>query len=312
MDTASEIVLRLADPSARPGVLTADALLAVVTVAYDLDPSSVTDPATATFDRFDLGVPLKSQVAAMAQIRKTGEPIPWEVAATWDTGTPPSPAADAVWVGSIVVRAATVTDTIVSVTTAQPDLDAAFAAALAGLPATATPDQVRAALRSAAATDLASPPLTATELDAMLRTVAVGSDDPRGLGRLVGGRDTLTASLQMSPSGQDPAPAPVALPVVVSFLAADAATSPRELLQATPLARQGAAPYTVAAVPAGAPARRFDRLVCWVVPGETFDDPGWPGATSGDAAQQREARLRAARSWLAGQGVAVITIEEAP
>jgi hypothetical protein len=251
LDTTSKIVLRLADPSARPGVLTADALLAIVTVAYDLDPSLVTDPATATFDRFDLAVSLKSQVTAMAQIRKTGEPIPWEVAATWNTGTPPPPAADAVWAGSIVVRTATVTDTIVSVTTA--------------------------------------------------------------LGSPVGGRDTLTASLQMSPSAQDPAPAPVALPVVVSFLAADAATSPRELLRATPLARQGEAPYTVAAVPAGAPARRFDRLVCWVVPGKAFDDPGWPGATSGASpAQQREARLRAARSWLAGQGVAVITVEEAP
>lgn len=251
MDTASVSVLRLADPSARPAVLTADALLAVVTVAYDLDPALATVPATAIFDQFDLAVPLGSQVRAMAQIRKTGEPVPWEVAATWDTGTPPPPAADAVWAGSIVVRTATVTDTIVEVATAQ-------------------------------------------------------------LGRQADGGELVQAGLRMSPPGQDPQPTPVALPVVVAFLAADAATSPLELLRATRIARLGAAPYNVAAAPPGAPARLFDRVVCWVVPRVTFDDPGWPGAPSGGTAEQnRAARLRAARSWLAGQGVAVITAEGA-
>lgn len=308
MDTASQIVLRLADPSARQGVLTADALLAVATVAYDLDPTLATTPATAVFDRFDLAVPLGSHVSATAQFRRTGEPIPWEVAANWDTGAVPPPAADAVWVGSVVVRTAIVTDTIVDVSTAQPDLDAAFAAALAALPTTATPDQIRAALRGAAAT-VDSPPLTDTELDGLLAAFAAGSTDVRVLGRTVGGRETLVTGLRMSPAGQDPAPAPVALPVVVSFLVADAATTPRTLLQGTVAARLGAARYPAAAAPAGAPARRHDRLVCWVVPGSLFDDPGWPGGASGTTAQQRAARLTAARSWLAGQGVAVVTVD---
>jgi hypothetical protein len=115
----------------------------------------------------------------------------------------------------------------------------------------------------------------------------------------------------MSPPEHDPAPVPVALPVLVAFLAADTATSPRDLLQATAVARLGAARYAAADVPRGAPARRFDRLVCWVVPDTTFDDPGWPGAQSDTTPDQRRAdRLRAARSWLAGQGVAVITTTE--
>ena len=307
MDIASEIVLLLADPSARPTVLTADALLAVATAAYDLDPTLITDPVTAVFDRFDIAVPLRSHVCAMAQFRRTGEPVPWEVSATWDTGTPPPPAADAVWTGSVDVRTATVVATNVGVSGAQPDLDAAFAAAVAALPAGATSDQVSAALRQAALTTLA---LTDTELDAAL--TALGTDDPRALGRLVGGRDTVTAGLRMSPPGQDPPPGPVALPVVVAFVAGDATTSPRDLLRATPIARQGAAAYPVAAVPAGAPARLVERLVCWVVPGTTFDDPGWPGATAGQAAaDQRAARLAAARIWLAGQGIAVITTDAA-
>jgi hypothetical protein len=92
MDVASEIVLRLADPVARPSVLTAEALLAIGTVAYELDPALVTEPATATFDRFDLAVPLGARVSAPAQFRHTGEPVRREVSASWDTGqAPPGP-----------------------------------------------------------------------------------------------------------------------------------------------------------------------------------------------------------------------------
>ena len=248
MDVASEIVLRLADPAARLSVLTADALLAIGAVAYELDPALVTEPVTATFDRFDLAVTLDPRAGAMAQFRRTGEPVPWEVAASWDTGQAPPAAADAVWTGAVVVRTAVLDDTVVDVTAGQSGIDSAVA---------------------------------------------------------------IDATLRMSPPGRDPDPVPVSLPVLVAFLAADAAVGPRELLRATPAARLGAARYPVAAVPHGGPARRLDRLVCWVVPDTTFDDPGWPGARNGTTPEQRRAdRLRAARSWLAGQGVAVITTAE--
>jgi len=248
MDVASEIVVRLADPVARASVLTADALLAIAVVAYELDPALVTDPVTATFDRFDLAVPLDTRVSAMAQFRRTGEPVPWEVSASWDTGQAPAVAADAVWAGAVVVRTAVLNDTIVDVAADQSSVDNKVA---------------------------------------------------------------IDATIRMSPPGQDPLPVPVSLPVLVAFLAAGVALSPQALLRATPAARLGAARYTVADVPAGVPARRFDRLVCWVVPDTTFDDPGWPGAHSDTTPEQRRAdRLRAARSWLAGQGVAVITTAE--
>jgi hypothetical protein len=248
MDVASEIVLRLADPVARASVLSADALLAIGSVVYELDPALVTDPVTATFDRMDLAVSLDPRASAMAQFRRTGEPVPWEVAASWETGQAPPAAADAVWTGAVVVRTAVLDDTIVDVATRQSGVDGPVA---------------------------------------------------------------LDATLRMSPPGQDPDPVPVSLPVLVAFLAAGADTSPRDLLRATAAARLGAARYGVAAVPAGALARRFDRVVCWVVPDTTFDDPGWPGARTDTTPEQRRAdRLRAARSWLAGQGVAVITTTE--
>jgi hypothetical protein len=250
MDLASEIVVRLADPAARASVLTADALLAIGAVAYELDPAQVSDPVTATFDRFDLAVPLDSRVSAMAQFRRTGEAVPWEVAASWDTGLVPPAAADAVWAGAVVVRTAVLDGTIVDVAARQSGVDGPVA---------------------------------------------------------------IDATVRMSPPGQDPAPVPVSLPVLVAFLAAGVAPSPSELLRATPAARLAAARYPVADVPPGVPARRFDRLVCWVVPDTTFDDPGWPGAQSDTTPEQRRAdRLRAARSWLASQGVAVITTPESP
>jgi hypothetical protein len=245
-------------------------------------------------------------VVAAARLSRAVEPVPWEVTASLDGLVPPTPGADAVWAGSVVVRAAGPGGTIEEVRTSEPDLDAAFAAALAGLPPTATPDEVRAALRQAAKAGFATP-LTDTELDALLAVVVPGVADPRALGRAAGGRELVEARLGMSePPDQTTAP-PVALPVVVAFLVADATAAPRQLLQSTALARRAARPYPVPAAPAGSPSRKVERCVCWVLPAAAFDDDGWPGAAGGDPAQRRAARLAAARAWLATQGVALVT-----
>lgn len=307
MDRASGLLLRLADPVARVDLLDAQALLAVATVCYEIDPAAVVGATTAVYDRFDVAVPIMPEVVAAARLTRAGEPVPWEVSASVDGVVDPAPGADAVWAGSVVLRTAGGNGTIEGVATAEPDLDAAFAAALAGLPPTATPDEIRTALRQAAQGGAATPPLTDTELDALLAAVTPFDPDPRELGRAVGGRDLVSMRLRMSaPAAVAPVP-PVTLPVVVAFLVADAATAPRQLLQATVLARRAARPYPVPPLPARSPARRADRCICWLLPAEAFDDDGWPGASTGTGAQQRAARLAAARSWLATQGVAVIT-----
>jgi hypothetical protein len=308
MDTGSKILLRLADPQARGGVLTPDALLAIATVGYGLDAAVVTEPATAVFERFDVAVPVAARATGQARFSRTGDPVPWELTASWDAAASPAPGADAVWAGAIVARTALVDDTVEAVDTALPDLDAEFAAARAGLPAGATADQVRTALRTAAATALDTPPLTDTELDALLRSTGIGADgDPAGLGRQVGGRNVVATELRMAPAGSDPAPAPIALPVVVAFLVGEETADPRQLLLATAAARQAAARYPVPAAPPGAPARLVERVICWVLPDVAFDDDGWPGGAGQAAGQQRDARLGSARLWLAGQGVAVVT-----
>lgn len=305
MDTIDQVLLRLADPSARPGLLNADALLQLATVCYDIDPATVTGLTTAVYDRVDLAVPLAADTMATARIMRAGDALPWDVTATWDSGRGPTPGADAVVVAQLVVRAAGAGGTIEQVDTAAPDLDVAFAAALSALPVSATPDQIRGALRQAAERALANPPLTDTELDAVL--AGVGGGDPRRLGHVIGGRDALGLRLTMSEPPDPAAAVPLVVPVVVAVLVADQNVSPRDLLRATAVARRAATAYPLPEPPRDAPARRTDRCVCWLMPATAFDDDGWPGASGGNAAAKRAARLAAARAWLATTGVAVVT-----
>jgi hypothetical protein len=307
MDPSSALMLRLADPAARPGVLDEAALLTVISVCYDVDPATVTGPTTAVYDRVDVAVPVVPTTAVAIRITRAGDALPWDATGSWDGPGPPAPGADLVWVGSVVLRTAGGEGTVEDVVTSEPDLDAAFAAALAGLPGTATEEEIRAALRQAAENEAASPALTDTELDDVLAVLAPGTSGPRALSRSASGRDLVGLRLGMSPPPDPSTAQPIALPVVVAFVVADAAASPRELLLATALARRAARGYPVPAPPAGAPARRADRCVCWVLPATAFDDVGWPGGSGADATTQRAVRLAAARAWLATQGVAVVT-----
>ena len=307
MDSSSEQMLRLADPAARSAVLDQAALLAVVSVCYDVDPATVTGPATAIYDRVDVAVPIMPETAVALRVTRAGDALPWDVTGSWYGPALPAPGADLVWAGSIVLRTGGGSGTVTDLAGSEPNLDAAFAAALAGLPASATEDQIRAALRQAAENDVATPALTDTELDNLLAVLAPGAADPRALGRSVSGRDLVGLQLQMSPPPGPADAVPVALPVVVAFLVADAAAAPRELLQATALARRAARGYPVPPVPSGAPARLADRCVCWVLPATVFDDTGWPGGSGADAAAQRASRLAAAQAWLASQGIAIVT-----
>ena len=261
MDPSSELMLRLADPAARASVLDEAALLAVAAVCYDVDPATVTGPTTAVYDRVDVGVPIVPQTAVARRVTRAGDPLPWDITGSWDGPTLPAAGADLVWTGSVVLRAAGGGGTVTGAASSEPDLDAAFAAALAGLPATATPDQVRAALRQAAENDLAAPALTDTELEEVLAVLAPGAADPRTLGRAASGQDLVGLRLQMSQPTDSAAALPITLPVIVAFVAGDATTTPRDLLQATVMARRAARGYPVPPAPDGAPARLADRCV---------------------------------------------------
>lgn len=304
MDAVDQVLLRLADPTQRSGLLTSEALTQFALVSYDIDPASVTGATTAAYEHVDLAVPLPTTVSTTARIMRAGDAMPWDVTATSGSRATIVPAADAVIVAQLVLRAARGGGTIEKVDVNDAYMDAAFAAARADLPLSATPDEVTEALRGAAERALANPPLTETELDAVL--VGVGGD-VEGLTRASGGRDALGVRLTMSAPPPPATSAPLVLPVVVAVIVADAGASPRDLLHRTTVAQLCAEAYPLAEPPGDAPPRRNPRCVCWVMPATAFDDVGWPGAGAGDGTTQRAARLETARAWLGTNGIAVVT-----
>jgi hypothetical protein len=310
MQPVDQTLLRLADPTSRPSLLTADGLLAIAQVCYDIDPAVVVGPTTAVYDTMDLAVAITPEVVASARWSRVSDPLPAEAAASLTGLVPPTPGADAVWSGSVVLRIAGGSGTITAATTALPNLDGAIATAVSALGPNPTPAQVLGAQRAAAKAQLGNPALTDTELDAVLAGVLGSGPDqsPTALGLATGGRRPVDVELTFSaiPNATELTP-PVALPVVVAFLVADSNASPRALLQQSEPARRAAARYDVMAPPKNGPRRTRPTCVCWLIPATSFDDSDWPGASGGSANQQRLDRLAAARKWLTAQGIAVVT-----
>jgi len=312
MQPADQTLLRLADPNARATLLDSAALLAIAQVCYAIDPATVVGPTTAVYNAMDIAVAVTPQVEAYARWSRATDPVPVEASASLAGLVPAIPGADAVWSGSVVVRTAGGNGTITDATAVQPDLDAAILAAVAALPGNATPADVVAAQRQAVEEALAAPAatLTDTELDGILKGVLAGGPDQSipELGLQSGGRRNLGVQVTFSaiPPVTQSTP-PVLLPMVVAFLVADANASPRALLEQSEVARRAAAAYSTSPPPKDAPPQTRPRCVCWLIDATAFDDDGWPGAGGGNAQQQQTARLAAARAWLTGQGIAVVT-----
>lgn len=247
MLASDQTLIRMADPATRAGLLTSDGLLAVAAACYDLDLATVAGEATAVFDRVDLAVTVSTAVSATGRAGRAMDAAPVEASLQVQGLVTPTPGADAVWLGSVVVRTAGADGVITAVDVADLGRDARH-------------------------------------------------DDDLGL--------ELSISAPVAVAVDSP---PLALPVVVAFLVADADTSPRTLLQQSDAARRAAARYPSAPVPPGAPQRIRESCVCWLVPAAAFDDDGWPGGDAGSPDQRRTDRTTAARGWLTGQGIALIT-----
>lgn len=130
MDPADQVLLRLADPAARSTVLDADALLQLAITCYAVDPATVTGATTAVYDRLDLAVALPVETSLSARLMRAGDALPWDVTAAWETGRPSTPGADAVLVGSLVVRTAGLGGLIEAVEVAEAPAEGHFNAAL--------------------------------------------------------------------------------------------------------------------------------------------------------------------------------------
>ncbi|HEX7245263.1 MAG TPA: hypothetical protein VF245_06850 [Solirubrobacterales bacterium] len=105
-------------------------------------------------------------------------------------------------------------------------------------------------------------------------------------------------------------PLPRELPVAVALLIRDSAgLSLAELLAGSHALseRLDRLPVERPADPALRP--RAGTVVAWLLPAETFDDPGWPGATEAmSATAKRDARRAAAGEWLADEGIGLVAV----
>ncbi len=106
MLSTDALLLRLADATARADLLDPTALLEVALACYDIDPATVVGDTTAVFDTVDLAVPVNPQVSASGRWWRASDPEGTQLWATLAGLVPATPAADAVWAGSVVLRTA--------------------------------------------------------------------------------------------------------------------------------------------------------------------------------------------------------------
>lgn len=104
MDAADAALLQLADPTQRAALLGSDDLVQVALASYAIDAGTVVGDTTAVFDQLDLTVTLVTDVQASYRWGRATDPLATEGTATLSGLAAPQPGADAIWVGSVVVR----------------------------------------------------------------------------------------------------------------------------------------------------------------------------------------------------------------
>jgi hypothetical protein len=193
MLAADQTLLRLADPSGRDSLLTSDGLLAIASTCYAVDPGTVVGDTTAVYDRVDLAVTVSPNIDAIGRWGRPTDPLPVEGSASITGLVAPSPGADAIWAGSVLVRTAGGDGTIDAVDVTEQGLDAEAR------------DQLRAGLTFSALSTVtqASPPLVLPVVVAFL--VADVDSSPRAL---LQQSEAARRSAGRYPSAQPPADAP--------------------------------------------------------------------------------------------------------
>jgi hypothetical protein len=315
MDFVDLTLVRLADPATRSAVFDQTALEQLLGAVYDADLIGFGGPYTAAFDEFRLGLATPELGTVEGGWRVAGAAdhteAQFHVAGIGDAA---SVRIDAFWRGGIVARYALGGEPIISVETNWPalgDIDPAIAAAHGGvLPAEPALEQERSArMLTEVRAGLAEP--NACTADDLHRWI--GEAGATSVGDLLEhhrGTDGLaTMKVQFAaPTHPQDSPRTLAVAVAVAIrgkenfslaqLLADS-KSVRERLQPLGLDPPGSDGLTL----------RHRVVVCWIVPETIFDDADWPGGDAGGltSAQRRELRRVAAGTWLAAEGIGLVT-----
>jgi hypothetical protein len=311
MNFVDATFLRLADPASRAGVFDADALEQIVHAAYDAEALSMEGPFQPLFDEFRLGPSAQPPGVLEGVWNPVGGVDRTEIRLrVLGLGVEAAVRVDALWRGAIVARVVVGAGTIADVEVAWPDpsgIDEQIVADLGALPAepAALEAERRGRLLVRVRAAAAQPEVVSeAALDAWLARLGaatVGDLFARG-GVAAGGAVQVT----FSPAGPVHATSQP-LPLTALLLVRGAGFSVAELVAESNALRErvgtlGLERPTDAALP-----RRVPILVVWVVPLDVFDDPDWPGDTSGTAEERRASRRAAAGAWLAREGIGLVT-----
>jgi hypothetical protein len=303
--------VRLADPASRAGVFDDDALEQLVQAAYDADAIGAEGPFQPLFDEFHLGPPARPPGVLEGVWNPVGGVNQTEIRLrVLGLGVGVAARVDALWRGAIVARVVAGGGTIGGVEVAWPDpsgLDDEIIADLGALPT--DPGALEAERRSrflARVRAAAAQPQVVDDaaLDAWLARLGaatVGDLLDRGRGVAAGGAVQVT----FEPTGPAQATARP-LPLSALLLVRDAGFSVAELVAESNALRDRIGMLGLERPADAALPRRVPVLVVWVVPPAVFDDPDWPGGTSGSPDQRRAQRRAAAGAWLAREGIGLV------
>jgi hypothetical protein len=306
MDFVDATLVRLADPASRAAVLDEVALAQLIAASRDIDGLDVAAPYAAVFDTLRFFYSDDRGVAFSGAWMTVGHTDRSELSVQAAGLGVPGPRIDALWTGAITATARPADSHVDQVTLAYADVGG-LDAEIIPLPTDPTQLEVqrRAHLLARIRAKLDQPNLFD---DAALGAWLVKLDVTSVSELMAGPQTAAGASIRVHyTSPADVAPLAQTFHVAVAFLVRSMPISIAELLDETRRIRPYLDQLGFALPRLSDPRARRTPLVAWVVPGELFDDTGWPGATaSAQAAAARASRRAWAGSWLASEGIGLI------
>lgn len=319
MNFADLTLTRLADPDLRASIFGQDALQQILAAGYEVEPAALEGPLTAVFDRLSLALTVRRRLSIDGRWGTLSDPHSHQAALTLDTTDNSAPLrVDALWQGAIVARLGAAESRIEAVASSWPDIagiDAAIVAELGALPESAQEREAQRrlhVLRRWRAAALQPEVVNDAALETWL--ALAGAPSVSQLLQLPAGAAPVAAGsmqLAFSPARTGP-PAPTTLPVSVAVLVRDHPFELGALLAESRLVRESLETQG-ANRPSDLPLPVRSRLiVAWIVPADVFDDPDWPGGTTGSSADDNPRRRTAARQWLGREGIGLLTLPPHP
>lgn len=306
VDFVDATLLRLADGVSRSGVFDEIALMQLVSAAHDLAGIGLDAPISPVFDEVKFAYQDDRNVAITGSWLTVGHADRSELTLNAAGLGPAIPRIDMLWTGSVVANAGDGNAIVDRVDVASLDVSG-LDREIAPLPT--APSELEAKRRAA---------LLARVRRGLAQPMAFLDDD---LGRLLARLEVKSVGdLMSSPAaaagatlkihyaqGTDAEPRRRQFGIAAALLLRPATSSIAALLDETRRIRPYLAQLGFAPPRAAGDRSRRSPVIAWVVPGELFDDPAWPGASAATPADQRRALRRVwAGTWLAREGIGLV------